>query len=269
MGTGNPTTTAVPAPMYHNNGTAYCGCNNGAHEFQIYRSDNPAAEGSWQEVSHISYPNTWHQNGCGGKACRGCEDPYLWMSHDGSWVSEPLGGTNAWPLPPPQSSAFYKLGRAANNYSALQLLTPLRPFAHAQHFLAHRYDYRDGWPPNPAHTQPVLVSGHGFSTDGLHWHFNDDPPYGNTRLFENGTVQHFATLERPHLLFDDEQRPTHLINGASAYWGAQPCDVCDHRPGSPHSCVVCKTCVGLGLPWVVAFCLRFLGFASTSSLWSA
>ena len=63
--------------------------------------------------------------------------------------------------------------------------------------MAHRWDYRDGWPPNPAQTEPVLVSGHGFSTDGVAWHFNSDPPYGNTIKFENGTVQNFATLYLP------------------------------------------------------------------------
>ena len=37
------------------------------------------------------------------------------------------------------------------------------------HMIAHRYDYRDGWPPNPNQTMPVLVSGHGYSADGVEW----------------------------------------------------------------------------------------------------
>lgn len=31
------------------------------------------------------------------------------------------------------------------------------------HLFCHRYDYRDGWPPNPNQTEPVLVSGHAVS----------------------------------------------------------------------------------------------------------
>lgn len=31
------------------------------------------------------------------------------------------------------------------------------------HLFCHRYDYRDGWPPNPNQTDPVLVSGHAVS----------------------------------------------------------------------------------------------------------
>ena len=60
------------------------------------------------------------------------------------------------------------------------------------HLLAHRYDYRDGWPANPNQTVPVLVSGHGFSLDGVHWRFNfAEQPYNATVSFANGTVQHF------------------------------------------------------------------------------
>ena len=113
------------------------------------------------------------------------------------------------------------------------------------HFLAHRWDYRDGWPPNPAQTEPLLVSGHGYSTDGIDWHYSVDAPYNAQIQFANGTVQHFATWERPHLVFDDEQRPTHLVNGVSAFWGDKPCDKCDARPGSDHACVVCKTSAGV------------------------
>ena len=29
---------------------------------------------------------------------------------------------------------------------------------------------------------------HHVHTDGVAWHFNSDPPYGNTIKFENGTV---------------------------------------------------------------------------------
>ena len=51
---------------------------------------------------------------------------------------------------------------------------------------AHRYDYRDGYPPNPNQTEPVLVSGHGYSQDGVNWGFNDEAPYEAKITFENG-----------------------------------------------------------------------------------
>jgi hypothetical protein len=40
------------------------------------------------------------------------------------------------------------------------------------HLLCHLYDYRDGWPVNPNQTEPVLVSGHAFSTDMVHWNYS-------------------------------------------------------------------------------------------------
>jgi len=115
------------------------------------------------------------------------------------------------------------------------------------HMIAHRYDYRDGFPPNPNETMPVLVSGHGYSTDGLDWHFNSVQPYEAKITFANGTVQQFSTWERPHLLFDKSGVPTHLVNGVQPYWMGPrgPCDGCDARPGSAHSCVVCKSSPGI------------------------
>ena len=102
---------------------------------------------------------------------------------------------------------------------------------HNWHILAHRYDYRDGWPANPNQTEPVLVSGHGFSRNGIDWHFNiAEQPYNATITFENGTRQFFSTFERPHLVFDDAGEPTHLVNGVSPYWTnpgmAGACDGC-------------------------------------------
>eukprot|EP00750_Incisomonas_marina_P020695 INCI4074.11.p1 GENE.INCI4074.11~~INCI4074.11.p1 ORF type:complete len:492 (-),score=45.36 INCI4074.11:1168-2643(-) len=129
------------------------------------------------------------------------------------------------------------------------------------HFLAHRYDYRDGWPVNPNQTMPILVSGHGFSRDGVDWHFNQaEQPFDAVVTFENGTKQQFSTYERPHLLFNDKGQPTHLINGVQAYWdppGAEgPCDKCDARPGSNHSCVVCKTTAGIDFTYTLVTALR-------------
>lgn len=48
-----------PAPMFHNNGTAYCGCNSGG--FKIYRSDDVFV-GSWRHVTTLRFPAGW-QNG--------------------------------------------------------------------------------------------------------------------------------------------------------------------------------------------------------------
>eukprot|EP00658_Telonema_sp_P-2_P068856 TRINITY_DN5785_c0_g1_i2.p1 TRINITY_DN5785_c0_g1~~TRINITY_DN5785_c0_g1_i2.p1 ORF type:complete len:291 (+),score=36.21 TRINITY_DN5785_c0_g1_i2:118-990(+) len=114
------------------------------------------------------------------------------------------------------------------------------------HLLAHRYDYRDGWPTNPNQTSPVLVSGHGYSEDGLTWLFNSvQQPYDAQITFENGTRQFFSTWERPHLVLE-KGVPTYLVNGVSPYWNRdKPCDKCEPRPGSAHSCVVCKTTSGL------------------------
>lgn len=82
---------------------------------------------------------------------------------------------------------------------------------------------------NPNQTMPIRVSGHAFSEDGLNWHYDaDDQPYNNELLFENGTKQYFSTKERPHLVFNDEGEPTHLINGVSPFWETSqtegPCD---------------------------------------------
>ena len=125
---------------------------------------------------------------------------------------------------------------------------------HNFHLLAHRYDYRDGWPKNPNQTEPVLVSGHGFSQDGIRWHFNvEQQPYDAKITFQNGTVQFLSTYERPHLVFDEEtHEPTHLVNGVSPYWNdARPCDGCNKRAGSAHSCVVCKTTPGLDFTYTL------------------
>eukprot|EP01065_Artemidia_motanka_P004619 TRINITY_DN121_c0_g1_i5.p1 TRINITY_DN121_c0_g1~~TRINITY_DN121_c0_g1_i5.p1 ORF type:complete len:406 (+),score=117.13 TRINITY_DN121_c0_g1_i5:59-1276(+) len=124
------------------------------------------------------------------------------------------------------------------------------------HALAHRYDYRDGYPPNPNQTEPVLVSGHAFSVDGVNWHFSDVQPYNNWVDYTDGTRRYYATFERPHLVFDDAGELTHLINGVSPVWGDPPCAHCDARPGSEHSCVVCKTSVGVDWDYTLVSPLR-------------
>ena len=199
-----------PAPMLHNNGTVFVGCNSGG--FQIYRNDDVFDPSSpWAHVTTLVFPPEW------GSAAPGelkNEDPYTWMDRRGNW-----------------------------------------------HFLAHRYDYRDGWPPNPNQTNPVLVSGHGFSEDGVRWHFNSaQQPYDPVIRFANGTLQHFSTYERPHLVFNAKQQPTHLVNGVSPYWHPPgtpgPCAGCDARQGSKHSCVVCKTSKGIDYTYTLVTPLK-------------
>ena len=48
-----------PAPMFHNNGTAYVGCNSGG--FNIYRSAD-VFHGDWVHVTKLEFPESW-QNG--------------------------------------------------------------------------------------------------------------------------------------------------------------------------------------------------------------
>ena len=45
-----------PAPMFHNNGTAYCGCNGGG--FKVYRSDDVFA-GNWTQITTLRFPDGW------------------------------------------------------------------------------------------------------------------------------------------------------------------------------------------------------------------
>jgi len=109
----------------------------------------------------------------------------------------------------------------------------------------HRAD-RDGWPVNPEQADPVLVSGHAFSVDGIHWNYSAGPqPFDPWVIFEDGTRQNFSTFERPHLVFDEAGVPTHTVHGASPVWNQygdhHPCEVCPARPGTEHSCVVCKS----------------------------
>lgn len=128
------------------------------------------------------------------------------------------------------------------------------------HLLAHRYDYRDGYPPNPNQTMPLLVSGHGYSEDGVRWYFNtEQQPYNAQITFSNGTIQRFSTYERPHLVFDPKTGlPTHLVNGVSPYYNGPrgACDGCAARPGSAHSCVVCKTTEGVDYTYTLVTKLK-------------
>ena len=58
-------------------------------------------------------------------------------------------------------------------------------------------------------------------------------------------VMHHQTFERPHFVFNEEGVPIYSVHGASPVWdqygGHHPCEVCPARPGTEHSCVVCKS----------------------------
>lgn len=125
------------------------------------------------------------------------------------------------------------------------------------HVLTHRYDYRDGYPPNPNQTNPELVAGHAYSPDLATWYLSPEPPFDSSITFVNGRKQYFATMERPHLVFDNGV-PTHVIHGVSPIWDqyGAPCNVCDARPGSAHSCVVCKTSEGYDWTYTLVQKLR-------------
>ena len=51
------------------------------------------------------------------------------------------------------------------------------------------------------------ISGHAYSIDGYNWTFSPIQPYSNAVQRTDGTVQHFATLERPKLLWGDAEDP--------------------------------------------------------------
>ena len=138
--------------------------------------------------------------------------------------------------------------------------------ARGWHFLSHNYDYRDGWPQNPNATLPVLVAGHGYSEDGINWHFGEVPPYNSWADYADGSRKMFATMERPHLVFDAHGNPTHLLNGVSSLWDKdRPCFQCDARPGSAHSCVVCKTSKGYDWTYTLVRPLKTAKTRATSA----
>ena len=73
----------------------------------------------------------------------------------------------------------------------------------------------------------------------------ESQPFDPMVTYDDGSVQYYSTFERPHLVFNDDGVPTHTVHGASPVWDQygthHPCEVCPARPGSEHSCVVCKT----------------------------
>lgn len=101
------------------------------------------------------------------------------------------------------------------------------------HILAHTW-CAPAWP-------AFTISGHAFSEDLLHWTFSMVEPYGANVTFTDGSVQPFATLERPKVHFWPHTLvPAYITNGASPQW---PCAAC--KDGG--RCSACK--VSPGLDW--------------------
>ena len=75
-------------------------------------------------------------------------------------------------------------------------------------------------------------------------------------MFNRSDESHIPT----HLVFGAAGHPTHLVNGVAPYWepasAAGPCDGCDARTGSAHSCVVCKTTKGIDYTYTLVSALN-------------
>ena len=50
------------------------------------------------------------------------------------------------------------------------------------------------------------ISGHAYSVDGLAWVFSTVEPYSDAVIRTDGTVQRFATMERPKFIYADADR---------------------------------------------------------------
>lgn len=73
------------------------------------------------------------------------------------------------------------------------------------HMLFHTYTMPD--------VDPIAISGHSFSRDGLDWVPACVQPYFNIANVTDGSQVVMSTRERPKLLFNSEGEPTHLFNG--------------------------------------------------------
>ena len=114
------------------------------------------------------------------------------------------------------------------------------------HLLAHRYRYSDG-PGTLA--GDILVSGHGFSRDGLSWAMSANPPFDSVIRHTSGPATAYTSLERPKMLLDEATgNPTHLVLAASPAYSSPLCQGCvaPHRHAAPNgSCVLCKLTPGI------------------------
>ena len=123
---------------------------------------------------------------------------------------------------------------AANAAAYSWLLSHLRVFADARghlHVLFHTYTMKCETPA----CDPIAISGHSFSRDGLVWTSSNTQPFFNTANVSDGSVVQMSTRERPKLLFDEVSgEPTHLITA-----------VCPTPHCPPQAAIQCKV-QGLG-----------------------
>ena len=67
----------------------------------------------------------------------------------------------------------------------------------------------------------ISVAGHAgrlaYSVNGIDWTYSHTFPYNGTVRYNNGSALAFARMERPVLLFDSLENPTHLVNGVQRY----------------------------------------------------
>eukprot|EP00040_Diaphanoeca_grandis_P012962 m.65577 g.65577 ORF g.65577 m.65577 type:complete len:429 (-) comp23576_c0_seq1:171-1457(-) len=59
----------------------------------------------------------------------------------------------------------------------------------------------------------TAVGGHAFSENGLDWYISPVIAFTPTTVWEDSTSITWRARERPHLLFDTNGDPTHLLNG--------------------------------------------------------
>lgn len=75
------------------------------------------------------------------------------------------------------------------------------------------------WTDSHGKTYPAAewAGRYAHSLDGLTWTFSPVPAYNSTIVWANGTTSVFSRMERPFLVFDANNVPTHLFNGVQEY----------------------------------------------------
>lgn len=83
------------------------------------------------------------------------------------------------------------------------------------HCLYHRSPFSD----------PSIAIGHAFSPDeGKTWKVTPNSACGSTVEYEGGKIVVYGKRERPHLYFDKNQNPTHIVTGVCVNSVYEQCD---------------------------------------------
>jgi len=78
---------------------------------------------------------------------------------------------------------------------------------------------------------PSIAIGHAFSADeGKSWKVSSNAACGSTVEYEGGKTVVFGKRERPHLYFDKNGNPTHIITGVCVNSDYEKCDR-NYSPG--------------------------------------